>query len=205
MPMPVLSFTKKKDDRIVNWFRDNQGRVRTSNYAVNWVKADQIRELADYGIRLQIEQARAGLGSDGSPMPPLKGGGGRAIFVSASGGKARFQYQGYAALKSARGLQPIRDLYGLGDKGGHMLDTIRVNYLDDQRATIAITATDARNKARGNENRAPWWGWGPDAVQKLGAEAARIFQTGTAEFLLSMGLIGANALAQAKSVWRKVA
>ncbi len=203
MPLPKITIKTWKDGRQVARFRDNQGLVRTSAGPVNWVRADQVKQLADYGVVLQIEQARAGIGSDGQPMPPLKGGG-HAVFVAAVNGRARFARKTYAEWKSAHGLQPVRDLYGPG-KGGHMLDDIRINYLDDRGATIAITSQSSRDKARGNERIAPWWGWTTDSVRKLTSAAAEIFQTGTAEHLFAMGLIGASALSEAKRMWRKVA
>ena len=86
-----------------------------------------------------------------------------------------------------------------------MLDDIRINYLDDRSATIAITNKLSRDKARGNEAKAPWWGWSTDSVRKLTSAAAEIFQTGAAEHLFAMGLIGASALSEAKRMWRKVA
>jgi hypothetical protein len=205
MPPLKITIRKLKDGREVARFRDSQGLVRTSlgmtsrtiatdgfsAFRDKWTRADQIRELAEYGIQLQKDQVAAGLGSDGTPMPPLKVA--KRRFVARQNGVAQFSRN------------KIRNLYGTGVEGGHMLDFIRVNYLDDQRATIAITSTHQREKARGNERRAPWWGWSPDSVRKLTAKAAEIFQTGTAEYLYTMGLIGANALADAKRLWRKVA
>lgn len=204
MPLPQIKITMRKDGRQVARFRDSQGLVRTSTGPVNWMRAEQIKQLADYGIALQVAQARAGLGSDGQQMAPLKTGSGRAVFVASVNGKRQFARKTYADWKSAHGLQPVRDLYGPG-KGGHMLDDIRVNYLDDQQATVAITTRTSRDKARGNERRSPWWGWSPDSVRKITAAAAEIFQTGVAEHLYAMGLIGANALAEAKRLWRKAA
>lgn len=203
MPLPKITIKTWKDGRQVARFRDSQGLVRTSVGTMNWARAEQIKQLADYGIALQVAQARAGLGSDGQQMPPLKGGS-RAVFVASVNGKARFTRKTYADWKAAHGLQPARNLYGAG-KDGHMLDDIRINYLDDQRASIAITSRSSRGKASGNEQRSPWWGWSPDSVRKLTSAAAEIFQTGVAEHLFAMGLIGANALSEAKRMWRKVA
>ncbi|HEY2014647.1 MAG TPA: hypothetical protein VGH38_14150 [Bryobacteraceae bacterium] len=191
MPLPQIKVTKRKDGREVAWFRDTQGRVGTSKgmifsgslaaTAQRWVTADQLRQLAEYGIQLQKEQCAAGLGSDGSPMPPLKQA--KLSFGSRSGKVVQFNRK------------TLRDLYGKGDDHGHMLDAIRINYLDDKQATIAITDTRNRQKAKGNEMRSPWWGWSPLSVQKLTARAAEIFGTGMAEYLITVGLIGANAVA----------
>jgi hypothetical protein len=206
MPLPQFKITKKKDGREVAWFRDTQGRVRTGAgmTATSWTRAEQIKQLADYGIVLQIAQARAGLGANGSPMPPLKGST-HAVFVASVNGRARFTRKTYADWKAAHGLQPIRDLYGAG-KGGHMLEDIRINYLDDKRATVAITSKLGRDKARGNEKRAAWWGWSPDSIRKMREVSAQIFHTGAAERLFELGLIGVSALAFVKAKYlRRVA
>jgi hypothetical protein len=199
--MPQIKITTRKDGRQVARFRDNQGLVRTSTGPVNWTTADKIKQLADYGIALQVAQARAGLGSDGQQMGPLKSK--TWAKKQADGTWLRGDRPAYAQAKTKLGLNPIRDLYGRG-YGGHMLDSIRVNYLDDKKAGFAITTKVSRDKARANENRSPWWGWSPDSVGKIAAMAAEIFQTGVAEHLFSMGLIGANALAESKRLWKKV-
>lgn len=196
MPLPQITIKTWKDGRQVARFRDNQGLVRTRVGQVNWTRAEQIKQLAEYGIALQVGQARAGIGSDGQAMPGLKGGS-QSVFVARIGGRATFARKTYADWKAAHGLQPIRDLYGEG-LGGHMLDDIRINYLDDRKATIAITSTKSRQKARANEQIAPWWGWSPESVAKMSNLAAELFGTGPAEQMFAVGIIGASALAFAK-------
>lgn len=206
MPLPNITIRTWKDGREVARFRDSQGLVRTRPGITDsqWTRAEQIKQLADYGIVLQIAQARVGLGANGSPMPPLKGST-HAVFVASVNGRARFTRKTYADWKAAHGLQPIRDLYGAG-KGGHMLEDIRINYLDDRRATVAITSKLGRYKARGNEKRAAWWGWSPDSIRKMREVSAQIFQTGAAERLFELGLIGVSALAFVKAKYlRRVA
>lgn len=207
MPLPQITVRQLKDGRPVARFRDAKGLVRTRvgiNEDGGFVRAEQVKKVADYGITLQIAQARAGLGSNGLPLPPLKESG-RSLFVARENGRVRFARKTYASRKSAKGLQPVRDLYGFGN-GGHMLDAIRVNYLDDKRATIAITSKVSRDKARGNERRTPWWGWSPASIAKLRQRSAEIFGTGVAERLFELGLIGVSALAFAKArVLRRVA
>ena len=188
MPLPKITVKKWKDGREVARFRDSQGLVRTApsmqGNATAWTRAEQVRSLADYGILLQLEQARQGLGSDGQPMPPLKSG--ALKFAGRRDGAATFQRK------------TLRNLYGPG-KNGHMLDDIRVNYVDDKKATISITKKTSRDKARGNETKAPWWGWSPASMQKLRQRSAEIFGTGMAERLFELGLIGASALAFVKA------
>lgn len=86
-----------------------------------------------------------------------------------------------------------------------MLDFIRVNYVDDKKATTTISAKHQREKARGNEKKAPWWGWSPDSVKKLRQRAAEIFGTGVAERIFEMGIIGASALAFATRKLKRAA
>ena len=134
MPLPKINLKLWKDGRQVARFRDSQGLVRTAPgiTAGRWSRAEQVRKLADYGILLQLEQASKGLGSDGSPMPPLKSG--KRTFAGRRDGVVQFSSK------------TIRNLYGPGI-GGHMLDSIRVNYVDDRKATIAITTQLSKAKA----------------------------------------------------------
>lgn len=188
--MPQIKITLKKDGSQVAWFRESKGRVRTSAGPVNWAQADQLRQLADYGIQLQLDQCARGLGSDGTAMPPLK--------------QAKLQFAGRTNGRAQFTAKTLRDLRGPG-RDGHMLDDVRINYLDDQRVTFGITRRSSRIKAAANERKAAWWGWSPESVQKLTAKAAELFQTGVAEHLYAMGLIGANALMQAKTTLRQAA
>jgi hypothetical protein len=205
MPLPKFQVTKKKDGREVTWFRDTQGRVRISEKAKNnWTRVEQIRDLADYGILLQLAQLDAGLGSDGSPAKVLSGR--------------------YAAWKSKMGLESKRNLLGLGGRPmvtnkagekrrlksathmqgrGHMRDDIRVNYVDEQKATITISNQASRIKARANEQKSPWYGWSPSSITKLREYAHQLFGTGIAEQLFELGLIGASALSFATQKLRR--
>jgi len=196
----TLKVTKRRNGTEYSRFVDTLGRRVGTSAAMlpggggSWVRADQLTQLAAYGIELQQEQLDAGLGSDGAPMKPL-GGRGKAVFVARRNGKAVFERRGYADWKTAHGLQPVRDLYGAGT-GGHMRDDIRIKYVDDRQAKIGITTSLSLTKAKANERRAPWWGWSPDSVSKMTAAAAGIFNIGLTEYLISVGLASANFLPQ---------
>lgn len=199
--MPLFKITTKlrKDGREVSRFRDSQGIVTTRGQFQNFTRMEQMRDLGDYGIQLQLQQVAAGSGSDGQPMRSLR--------------------PKYAAWKAKIGLKPVRDLRGPGGRvlitnkkrrtskssaPGHMLEAIRQNYLSDKEVRLGITTQKDRIKASANEAKSPWWGWNPASVRKLADRMASVFQTGTAEYLMTMGLIGANALNEAKRMWRKV-
>src|ERR1044071_8387551 len=72
MPIPQITIKTWKDGRQVARFRDEKGLVRTrAGVEANWSTVEQMREVALYGIQLQLDQAAKGLGSDGNKMPPL--------------------------------------------------------------------------------------------------------------------------------------
>lgn len=212
--MIKLKVTLRKDGQVVNSFRDTQGRrVRISDPArLNWTTARKLTELGLYWIKLQREQALAGLGSDGSPMPALK--------------------PRYQEFKAKVGLEPKRNLYGLGGVvtttsatgtkrylrsgtaavragaggRGHMLDDIRINSISDTRVTVAITTRASKTKAAANQKKAPWWGLGPVAYRKFRDRAFFVLGITVADQLFTLGLIGATALSRAKaSVLRRAA
>ncbi len=201
MPMPTITIKKTKDGRPVAWFREQAGIVRTSVGVIGagWVKAEKVRLLAEYGIQLQLQQAAAGIGSGGAPMKALSGS-----VVRYDKEAKGFRREGYGQWKAAHGLAPIRDLRGPG-KDGHMLDDIRVNYVDDKRATFAITRNAGRIKALANERRSPWWGWSPASVRALAQRSGEIFPQGVAERLMTLGLAGATSMSGAGRMLRRVA
>jgi hypothetical protein len=57
MPLPKIVVKLYKDGRQVARFRDSGGLVRTRVGPVNWVRAEQVKQLAEYGIALQVGQA----------------------------------------------------------------------------------------------------------------------------------------------------
>lgn len=209
--MIKLNIKMTKDGREVTSFLDSKGRrVRVGSASQDWVKARQLTELALYAIQLQREQAAAMIGSDGGQMPALK--------------------SRYAVWKEKVGLNPKRDLYGLGGlvlssraKGkkylrsgnaitraasggrGHMLDDLRINYVGDKQVTFGITTSASRVKALANEQKAPWYGLSPANAIKMNLRMAQLFGTGVGEYLLSVGLAGASAVASAGRFLKKAA
>ena len=157
---------------------------------------EKVKAVAQYGIELQLGQLDAGIGSYGSPMPPLKGSG-KAVFVARVNGKAVFERRAYAQTKVKLGLKPMRDLLGPGI-GGHMRDDIRINYVDDKQATISITTRQSRIKALANEKRAAWWGWTAASVGLMAGYAREVYDQGLADYLVSLGIMSANAVAGMK-------
>jgi hypothetical protein len=132
---------------------------------------DQMRQLAQFGLDTVITRTKRGIGSDDSSMPAL------SQKKSALKREGRFVRQrvGYAAWKSAHGLQPIRDLVGSGKEGGHMLDNASVRGVSEQSATIAFTARKARQKALSNEKRTPFFSFSPSDSRKIMEFAAKLF------------------------------
>lgn len=176
MPFIDLKFTTKKNGQEVAWFKDILGRRVVSARGANVVTAEQLAWLANYYIELQQEQLDAGIGSDGTPMPPLAVAGKR-VFVARKDGVAQFKTQG-----------GLRTLWGLGING-HMRNDIRINFLTDQMAKVSITRKPSRDKALSNERRAPWWGLSPASSQKFAAAQAGVFGGAMEDYLDSFGLV----------------
>lgn len=190
MPMPVVTVKMRKNGVQVASFRDEAGRrVRTSAGEVDWERADLVRAVGEYGMQLQLDQAAAGVGSDGTEMPRLKGSW-RAEFKIRQGGRASFVRIAYASRKGRHGAKPWRDLRFTGG----MLDGIRMTYLDSKTMTFGITTRLGRVKAQANEKRAPWWGWSPQSMTKLSEYAADVFPQSVAQNLVRLGLAGASVL-----------
>lgn len=113
--------------------------------------------LGQFAIRMIRERVARGVGSDDAPMPALSG---RGSAISVDGRFVR-QRPGYREQKQRFGGKPIRDLYGRGNQGGHMLDDLRVREATPTGVRMDITSRWGRIKARANEKRAPWFGFSP--------------------------------------------
>lgn len=208
--MIKIKITMRKDGREVKSFLDSKNRRVRVGSIQNYAQARKLTELALYAIQLQREQAAQALGSDGAPMKSLK--------------------SGYAQWKEKVGLQPKRDLYGLGglvlssrakskkylrsgnattraESGGrgHMLDDIRINSVSDTAVTFGITTSASRTKALANEQKAPWYGLSPENTRRMILRMAQAFGSTTADILVAAGLASANAVAGAGRFLKKVA
>lgn len=164
-------------------------------------RAYQMAELGQVGVNSIRARVAQGVGSNDGTMPPLKAT--RATRWSTKQQKwveygAARSY--YARRKQRAGLNPIRDLYGLGvgwtgrnvkqgrvRKGAsHMLDAMRVTSASPQEARIDVTTRDARMKARANEQRAPWFGFSGRDVRNLHTAAQKIWGQNVGEFRVRM-------------------
>jgi hypothetical protein len=215
-----INITFKKDGTAHPWFYDEQGR-RVRTRFMNWWEVNQqrdqvqrVKSMGEYGLQLIRDRVAKGIGADDAPMPPLSG---RNFAVFERQGNVRVfvrrEYRGYQGEKQRRGLKPIRDLRGTGEYGGgHMLDAIRINYLDDRRCEFGITTLPQRQKARNNERIHPWWGWSPSDVQKMAVKAQEMFKLTAEQVAASLGFTAAMNLAsnrifasRVRSVFRRAA
>lgn len=157
----------------------------------------QLFALAQAGVRSIKARVAQGIGSSDVSMPPLKG-------------KQRSRYSekqkrwipfgppeyGWPREKKKAGLNPIRDLTGKGDDGGHMLDALRVTSASDTRATIDISTRKGRLKARANEQRTPWFGFSGKDTRNMLEAARKIWGQNIAEFRANFAGVGARANAE---------
>ena len=131
-----------------------------------------MERLGNFALTTIRERSARGLGSDGAPMKPLRAS---RIETVVTGKLASFKRIGYAAWKAKHGLQPVRDLIGTGEQGGHMWDGARVTIAGEQLTRISFTKKHAREKALANEKRSPFFSFSPADQAKIVAEAARLF------------------------------
>jgi hypothetical protein len=157
----------------------------------------QLFQLAQVGVRSIKARVAQGIGSDDTPMPPLKSR--RRMRWSKSRqqwveyGVADSSRFGYAARKRRAGLRPMRDLTGPGTDGGHMLDALRVTSASETRATIDISTRSGRLKARANEQRAPWFGFSGRDVRTMMETARKIWGQNVAAFQAQFRGVGTRA------------
>lgn len=133
----------------------------------------QMLELGSFANKTVKERTRSGIGSDDAPFPPLS----QKTSAIRNRGKFVRQREGYAAWKAAHGLAPIRDLWGDGREGGHMLDNSTVRYADDRTVKIAFTARMARLKALANERRTPFYSFSDADAKKIMDYAAKLWKS----------------------------
>jgi hypothetical protein len=151
-----------------------------------------MERLGDFAIQTVKRRAMTGLGSDGTPMPPLKSS---KRFV-ARDPKNPFRFLGYAAWKVKVGLHGVRDLVGDGSQGGHMWDNLTVRSVTEQLVRMAFTERHQREKALANEQRATFLSFSPADQAKIVGEASRLFGVN----VRSLGVTQAIAILRKKKM-----
>jgi hypothetical protein len=151
-------------------------------------KAVQMKDLGNFAISTIRRRVARGIGSDDSAMAPLSA---KHSAVKVHGKFVR-QRVPYSRFKSNHGLQPIRDLVGTGEDGGHMLDNISVRLATEDMVRISISARKARKKAQANERRAPWFSFSDNDEKSIVEYAAQLFHSAV-EVLRRDGWLKRNA------------
>jgi hypothetical protein len=70
--------------------------------------------------------------------------------------------------------------------GAHMLDNFTVRYADELVVRMDITAQWARDRARGNEMRAPWFGMSPNDVRAIVLFAQSLFHANVTDLAVRL-------------------
>lgn len=138
-------------------------------------KKYQMFALAQQYVRLLRMRALSSIDSGDNAMPPLS----KRHYAIKNRKTGQFVKRGqpYSMVKGSA----LRDLYGTGKDGGHMLDQVRVTFASPQLAKVNITQRAARVKARRNElnivkrGGSGWWGASGRDVAALYLQARRIF------------------------------
>jgi len=134
-------------------------------------RVNQMLEIGSFANKTVKARTRSGVGSDDAPFPPLST---KTSAVRINGKFVR-QRKGYAQWKSAHGLAPIRDMWGIG-KGGHMLDNSTVRFASDSNVKIAFTSRTGRIKALANEQRTPFYSFSGQDTKKIVEFATKLWQ-----------------------------
>lgn len=140
------------------------GGVRAFNY------------LGTFALKVMRDRVGRGIGSDDKRMPPLT----RAGQADPKHGGRR-RYYGWADSKRRAGLDAMRDLWGKGDRGGHLLEEPTVRSVTDRSVVMAITTRMGRIKAYANEKIYPWFGWSPRDLEQIIRKAHELFSASIAD------------------------
>jgi hypothetical protein len=149
------------------------------------LRVQDMQKLGNFAVQTIVARTRSGVGSNGLPFPPLKSS--KVVQIREDGKFKRLERRGYAAWKIRKGLAGIRDMWGTGEQGGHMLDNFSVRSVSEMSVRMAFTKKRARQKARGNEARTPFLGYAPQDRAKIAAEANRLFGSNVRD----LGVFGA--------------
>jgi hypothetical protein len=145
-------------------------RISLNDDGLLTVGQERMQDLGEFAIKTIRNRVAKAIGSDDSPMPPLKVSNRAGFGFTVHGVKRTLS--SYPQWKEAHGLQPIRDLTGSG-KDGHMLDNLSVRSVSGSSVVMSLTARAARVKALANEKRAPWLSFSDDDTKKIVAYFAQ--------------------------------
>jgi len=144
--------------QLVTTYRREVGGGRLRLFGPLTPRAQHMMTLGEYGVSLMKQRVGKGIGSDDAPMPPLT--------------------SRYAKFKNRAKGRTVRDLSFTGS----MLGDMSLRSVSESQARIDITTRDGRMKARANEQKAPWFGWSPQDLQKLGTMFCKMFGGQMANF-----------------------
>jgi len=119
--------------------------------------------LAQAGLRSIRKRVSRGIGSDGTPMPPLT--------------------KNYAKYKRRSDIRDLR-------LTGKMLENLSVRWASANQAKTALTSRKARIKGLANEQRSPWCSYSPGdqaAIMKAAREDFKDDVSAVAERLIKGG------------------
>jgi hypothetical protein len=78
--------------------------------------------------------------------------------------------------------------------GAHMLDNFTVRYADELSVRMDISAQWARDRARANEQRAPWFGFSPNDIRAIAGLAQQMFQANVTDLAVQLRAVTGGAV-----------
>ena len=170
----------------------------------------QMLALGQFAVDTIKARVAKGIGSDDASMPALadrykkrKTGYGLQPIRDLTGpGQTSYMARTFSKpapgmLRSGRSYTTARKDIRFRSAGGgaHMLDNFTVRYADELSVRMDITQQWARDRARANEQRAPWFGFSPNDMRAIIGFAQQMFHANVTD--LAVRLRGQSG----KQVW----
>jgi hypothetical protein len=190
-------------------FKFHGSKITLAGYGFRKYQMARLGQIAVAALKARVAR---GVGSDDAPMGALAeryrrqkqqyglnpirdlrgpgqttymkrtyGSGGRRYVMTASGARSFTMSRATIRFRSEGG-------------GAHMLDNFTVRYADENAVRMDITAQWARDRARSNERRSPWFGFSPNDVRVILVAARQMFHMNITDFAAKFRGVSGSAV-----------
>jgi hypothetical protein len=206
----------------------NGSKIRLIGFGIQRYQMALLGQIALDSIKVRVAK---GIGSDDVPMKPLveryqrwkqkiglapirdlHGPGKTSYMGRVYEGRKRFEAAAAVRGPNGRLYSTVKTFIGFRSAGGgaHMLDNLTVRSASESSVRMDITAQWARDRARANEQRAPWFGFSPNDVRTIALAAQQMFKAQVTDLAVRLkGGTGApiwmNPFGADSEILRKVA
>ena len=206
----------------------NGSKIRLLGFGIQRYQMALLGQFALNSIKARVAK---GVGSDDAAMKPLTdryrvwkqkiglppirdlmGPGQTSYMARVYEGRKRFAAAQAVRAPNGRMYSTTKAPIGFRSAGGgaHMLDNFTVRSASETEVRLDITAQWARDRARGNEQRAPWFGFSPNDVRGIVLMAQQIFKAQVSDMAVRLmgqkgGQVWMNPFGSQSEMLRKVA